>query len=136
MDKSDAYYFVKKIKDNIPTFIDLMESENPFYIKFSLKGNSNDNLALANISFILRIKHIFNIHYDKKYIESILQFKTKNNQFYDPFISKNSLLRRFYYSIVNLDTNHLINFYNKQAETRQSLATLKNLDYDISQFVM
>lgn len=135
MDKNEAYYFVKKIKDNIPTFIELIEFENPFYIKFSLNGNVNDNLALANISFLSRIKHIFNIHYDKKkYIEYILQFKAINNQFYDPFISKKSLLRRVYYSIINFDTNHLINFYNKQAETRQSLATLKNLNYDISQF--
>lgn len=115
-------------------FFDIKTNKFNFYPKVI----NNQKNFLINEVFAAKILYMTG-NIDEKFknlfLRNILDYKKKSGLIYDNKLSIYSFPRRFFYFLKSFKTNLLKNSEFQLAETRQSLAILKDLNFDLSDFL-
>ena len=114
-------------------FFDVKKNKFNFYPK----AIDNQKNFLINEVFAAKILYMTG-NIDEKlknlFLKNILDYKKNDGLIYDNKLSLYSFPRRFFYFLKSFKFNLLKNSDTKLAETRQSLAILKDLNFDVSHF--
>lgn len=134
MNKAGFVDFVGLLKERTPNFVDRMES--PVFrgmYNFSLSGDlaSKKKIwGLGQTTFAARTFYIFDCLTDQKketLCAFIERFSHPDGSYYDDYVERKTLVRRFLSGIRHLDKDNLTNKLNIRAESRQANAAMINL---------
>lgn len=129
--------WVLEISEKTPVFVNQMKlADKAGKFKFSLTGDiipGNVYTGLAQATFAVRILYILNSLTSNDAIDLhnfINCFKKSDGAYFDDYIKKLTRWRRVLQTVKYVDFKHIANTYIKNAETRQALAALINIDGD------
>ena len=109
----------------------LRHPQNPRLYKFTLSGDFPKEPSLASSVFAAKIHKMLGSNFDSQELVShIKSFQIADGTIFDPWIQKQSLFNRWYYSLRYRDLNNITGEQNKRAETRQSFAALECLRHN------